>query len=143
MLRIPDAYRKDASARKDYICASDVTFLCLPDQASREAVALADGKVKIIDRPRLQGKLALRNLTAHGSYAASAFRDLRRLSDQERRAVPSGIQDERAARRILHRARKIAQRIEFGRIPFRAGMRSISTRVCAASLACIFSPVVP
>ncbi len=49
MLRIPDAYRKDASARKDYICASDVTFLCLPDQASREAVALADGKVKIID----------------------------------------------------------------------------------------------
>lgn len=33
--------RKDPAARKEMICSSDLVFLCLPDIASKEAVALA------------------------------------------------------------------------------------------------------
>ncbi|PWM71723.1 MAG: N-acetyl-gamma-glutamyl-phosphate reductase [Bacillota bacterium] len=48
--QIPEAYRKDVSARKDYINESDVTFLCLPDDGAREAVSLIENeRVKIID----------------------------------------------------------------------------------------------
>ncbi len=50
LVKIPEAFRKDPSARKDAICGADIAFLCLPDDAAREAVALAgDGDVKIID----------------------------------------------------------------------------------------------
>ncbi len=42
--------RKDPAARKDALFASDIAFLCLPDAAAKEAVALAEGsKVRIID----------------------------------------------------------------------------------------------
>ena len=42
--------RKDNEARKAAICKSDVTFLCLPDAAAKEAVALAgDADTVIID----------------------------------------------------------------------------------------------
>ena len=41
VLRIDPESRKDAAERKRLIDASDVTFLCLPDAAAREAVALA------------------------------------------------------------------------------------------------------
>ena len=49
LLYIPDEYRKDPVARKEYINGSDITFLCLPDAAAREAVAMAGDKVRIID----------------------------------------------------------------------------------------------
>ena len=50
LLILDDAVRKDASARRDALFSADVAFLCLPDDAAREAVALAEGsKVKIID----------------------------------------------------------------------------------------------
>ena len=50
LLILPDAVRKDPNARKEALFASDIAFLCLPDDAAREAVALAAGsKVKIID----------------------------------------------------------------------------------------------
>ncbi len=50
LIRLPDALRKDPKARQDAIHASDVTFLCLPDAAAMEAVALAgDCDIKIID----------------------------------------------------------------------------------------------
>jgi N-acetyl-gamma-glutamyl-phosphate reductase len=42
VLRIDPGKRKDAAERKRLINASDVTFLCLPDDAAREAVTLAD-----------------------------------------------------------------------------------------------------
>ena len=42
VLRIDADRRKDPAERKRLINASDVTFLCLPDDAAREAVALAD-----------------------------------------------------------------------------------------------------
>ncbi len=42
VLRIGPEKRKDPAERKRLINASDVTFLCLPDAAAREAVALVD-----------------------------------------------------------------------------------------------------
>jgi N-acetyl-gamma-glutamyl-phosphate reductase len=44
VLRIDPALRKDATERKRLIDASEVTFLCLPDAAAREAAALADDR---------------------------------------------------------------------------------------------------
>ena len=50
LVKLPEEFRKDASARRDAICGADIAFLCLPDDAAREAVALAGGgDVKIID----------------------------------------------------------------------------------------------
>jgi N-acetyl-gamma-glutamyl-phosphate reductase len=40
---LPTAQRKDPSARRDMMAACDVVVLCLPDDAAREAAALADG----------------------------------------------------------------------------------------------------
>lgn len=40
LIALPESLRKDADARKEAINASDVTFLCLPDDAAREAVTL-------------------------------------------------------------------------------------------------------
>ncbi|CBW73811.1 N-acetyl-gamma-glutamyl-phosphate reductase (EC 1.2.1.38) [Mycetohabitans rhizoxinica HKI 454] len=50
VLRIDEAKRKDPDERRRLINASDVTFLCLPDTASRESVSLVDSdRVVIID----------------------------------------------------------------------------------------------
>lgn len=42
MLNIDEAQRKDAHARQALMKQADVTILCLPDAAARDAVALAD-----------------------------------------------------------------------------------------------------
>lgn len=50
LLHIDEVKRKDASERARMINESDITFLCLPDAASIEAVSLVtNDKVKIID----------------------------------------------------------------------------------------------
>ena len=50
ILTIPSELRKDIDERRKYINASDITFLCLPDAASIEAVSLVENEnVKIID----------------------------------------------------------------------------------------------
>ena len=50
ILTIDSEKRKDPDERKKLINASDITFLCLPDAAAREAVSLVENdKVKIID----------------------------------------------------------------------------------------------
>lgn len=49
LLKIDEYKRKDADERKKLINSSDFTFLCLPDTAAREAVAMAGDKVRIID----------------------------------------------------------------------------------------------
>lgn len=49
LLRIDEDKRKDNDERKKLINSSDFTFLCLPDAASIEAVAMADERVRIID----------------------------------------------------------------------------------------------
>jgi N-acetyl-gamma-glutamyl-phosphate reductase len=50
ILKIDSEKRKDASERKKLINASDITFLCLPDAAAKESVALVENEnVCIID----------------------------------------------------------------------------------------------
>ncbi len=47
---LADDRRKDPSARRDALAAADIAILCLPDDAAREAVALAEGlPVRFID----------------------------------------------------------------------------------------------
>lgn len=48
MISIPEAYRKDEKARRDALNRADVAFLCLPDAAAREAVAMVDNPHTII-----------------------------------------------------------------------------------------------
>ncbi len=48
ILQIDPELRKDPGERKKLINASDYTFLCLPDAASREAVALCDDPDTVI-----------------------------------------------------------------------------------------------
>ncbi len=43
LIILPEDLRKDAKARKEALCSSDISFLCLPDSASVEAVSFADG----------------------------------------------------------------------------------------------------
>jgi len=50
VLELPEERRKDAAARREMLHTADIAFLCLPDDAAREAVALAQGsRVRIID----------------------------------------------------------------------------------------------
>ena len=50
IMKLPEAVRKDPAARKDAINSADIVFLCLPDDAAREAVSLVENdSVKIID----------------------------------------------------------------------------------------------
>ena len=50
ILRIDEAKRKDIDERRRLINASDVTFLCLPDVASRESASLVENdKTVVID----------------------------------------------------------------------------------------------
>lgn len=43
LLSLPEERRKDPAARREAIGEADVAFLCLPDDAARESVALAEG----------------------------------------------------------------------------------------------------
>lgn len=50
VLVLPEAQRKDASARRDALNAADVVVLCLPDDAARDAVTLIDNDTtRVID----------------------------------------------------------------------------------------------
>jgi N-acetyl-gamma-glutamyl-phosphate reductase len=48
ILRIEDAKRKDLDERRRLINASDVTFLCLPDAASRESASLVENSRTVL-----------------------------------------------------------------------------------------------
>lgn len=48
ILKIPSELRKDPNEIRKYINASDITFLCLPDAAAREAVAMVENENTII-----------------------------------------------------------------------------------------------
>ena len=76
LIKLPDELRKDAVARRDALHSADIAFLCLPDAAAVEAVALAEGsKVKIIDTS-----------TAHRTNDAWAY-GFAELSDAHRTAI--------------------------------------------------------
>ena len=51
LLSIPEAERRNAAMREDLLNSADIAILCLPDDASREAVGMLSGNdsVRIID----------------------------------------------------------------------------------------------
>lgn len=79
LLHINPELRKDPEERKKLINASDVTFLCLPDDAARESAALAENEnVVIIDAS-----------TAHRTEEGWAY-GFPELSDGHRLAIRKG-----------------------------------------------------
>lgn len=48
LITLPEELRKDESARKDAMNSSDVVFLCLPDDAARQAVTLIENKITAV-----------------------------------------------------------------------------------------------
>ena len=48
VLSIPEAQKKDPALRREFLNKADVVFLCLPDDASREAVSLIDNPDTVI-----------------------------------------------------------------------------------------------
>ena len=79
LLHINPELRKDPEERKKLINASDVTFLCLPDDAARESAALAENEnVVIIDAS-----------TAHRTEEEWAY-GFPELSDGHRLAIRKG-----------------------------------------------------
>ena len=76
LIKLPEELRKNNDARKDALHSADVAFLCLPDAAAIEAVALAgDSGVKIIDTS-----------TAHRTNDAWAY-GFAELSETHRNAI--------------------------------------------------------
>src|SRR5207244_11467029 len=50
LLSVPEAKRKDPDARREQILASDVSVLCLPDDAARDVASWVKGtKARLID----------------------------------------------------------------------------------------------
>lgn len=79
LLHISQELRKDPEERKRMINASDITFLCLPDEAARESVALIENEnVVIIDAS-----------TAHRTEAGWAY-GFPELSDAHRNVIKTG-----------------------------------------------------
>ena len=62
LLLIDESKRKDPAERKQFLNAADLVFLCLPDAAAVEAVALA-GRGKP-DRPRSSASSARKRPSA-------------------------------------------------------------------------------
>ncbi len=91
LIKLPEELRKDTNARKDAINGADLVFLCLPDAAAIESVALVENEnVKIIDTstahrtdpnwvygfPELagqKGKISASNRIANPGCHASGF----------------------------------------------------------------------
>lgn len=79
ILHIAPELRKDPEERKKMINASDVTFLCLPDEAAKESVSLVENEnVVIIDAS-----------TAHRTQEGWAY-GFAELSKEHRTAIQNG-----------------------------------------------------
>ncbi|MCR5724003.1 MAG: N-acetyl-gamma-glutamyl-phosphate reductase [Treponema sp.] len=79
LLSIASDLRKDTNERRRLINESDITFLCLPDAAAREAVTLVENEnVRIIDTS-----------TAHRTESGWAY-GFPELSDNHRKAIKNG-----------------------------------------------------
>ncbi|MBQ8310547.1 MAG: N-acetyl-gamma-glutamyl-phosphate reductase [Clostridia bacterium] len=48
LLTLPEEKRKDSAARKEMLNAADAVFLCLPDDAAREAVAMIENPDTVV-----------------------------------------------------------------------------------------------
>ncbi|MBR2617218.1 MAG: N-acetyl-gamma-glutamyl-phosphate reductase [Clostridia bacterium] len=85
ILSLPEEFRKDSAKRKEIINDSDIVFLCLPDAAAREAVAMVENpNVTIIDASTAH---RTKDEWAYGfPELSSAFRE--KLIASSRIAVP-------------------------------------------------------
>ena len=78
LIKIPEESRKDNDVRKKFLNEADIAFLCLPDDAAREAVSLMDednDRTVIIDTS-----------TAHRTEAGWAY-GIPELSDEFRERI--------------------------------------------------------
>ncbi len=79
LITLPESLRKDVSARKDALNSADVAFLCLPDDAAREAAALVENKDTVV----------IDASTAHRTHPEWAY-GFPELSAQHRTRIRSG-----------------------------------------------------
>lgn len=79
LIALPESLRKDVSARKDALNSADVAFLCLPDDAAREAAALVENKDTVV----------IDASTAHRTHPDWAY-GFPELSAQHRARIRSG-----------------------------------------------------
>lgn len=49
LLTLTEEFRKDEAARREIINKADIVFLCLPDDAARQAVTFVNGNTRVID----------------------------------------------------------------------------------------------
>ncbi len=49
LLTLPEEFRKDEAARREIINKADIVYLCLPDDAARQAVSFISGNTRVID----------------------------------------------------------------------------------------------
>ena len=79
LIALPEQLRKDVAARRDAINGADAVFLCLPDDAAREAVGLVEnGNTVVIDAS-----------TAHRTSSGWAY-GFPELSARHRAAIVNG-----------------------------------------------------
>lgn len=76
LLSLPETLRKDVSARREAINRADVVFLCLPDDAAREAVTLVENPNTIV----------IDASTAHRTAEGWAY-GFPELSNEHRKAI--------------------------------------------------------
>ncbi len=79
LLKISSELRKDPEEIKKYINASDITFLCLPDAAAREAAAMVENDNTIL----------IDTSTAHRTEEGWAY-GYPELSSEHRKAIQTG-----------------------------------------------------
>ncbi len=85
LLTLNEAERKDPLARKRMINSSDITFLCLPDDAARESVSLIENEnVRILDTSTAH------RTSSDWSYGFPELSDIHRenIKNGKRVAVP-------------------------------------------------------
>ena len=85
IIKLPEALRKDQEARKQALNDADIAFLCLPDDAAREAVSLVDNPDTVI----IDASTAHRTLPdwAYGFPELSAFHE-EKIRSSKRIALP-------------------------------------------------------
>ena len=86
LLHIDEDKRKDAKERARLINSSDITFLCLPDEASIEAVSLVENDSVISTGSTLINafdRLEVAEVTANTIIHAKAIGDIVTITDKE------------------------------------------------------------
>lgn len=85
IIKLPEELRKDQAARKQALNSADIAFLCLPDEAARESVALVENPNTVI----IDASTAHRTLPnwAYGFPELSALHE-EKIRSSKRIAVP-------------------------------------------------------